>query len=176
MVVNKPLSRSPGFFVIMQRMKSTVYVETSVISYLTSRYSRDLVVAGHQQVTHQWWDTAGDRFDLLISPMVQDEMAQGDPDAVKLRLAAARKLRILPVTADVLKRVIDLTNSLGLPKKALADIYHIAYCIAYEIDFLVTWNCTHIANPHVLRRLRDSSGEQVFFLPTIVTPDSLLED
>ena len=73
----------------MQRMKPTVYVETSVISYLTSRYSRDLVVAAHQQVTHLWWDIAADRFDLLISPVVRDEMAQGDPDTVKLRLAAA---------------------------------------------------------------------------------------
>ena len=160
----------------MQSMKPTVYVETSVISYLTSRPSRDLIIAAHQQVTRQWWDIAADRFDLLISPMVQDEMAQGDPDPVKLRLAAASKLRILPMTADVLKRVISLTHSLGLPKKALADIYHIAYCIAYEIDFLVTWNCTHIANPHVLRRLRDVANEETFFLPTIVTPDSLLED
>ena len=165
-----------GAFVIMQSMKPTVYVETSVISYLTSRYSRDLVLAAHQQVTHQWWDTARDRFDLLISPMVQDEMAQGDPDAVKLRLAAARKLRILPMTDDVLERVINLTHSLGLPKKALADIYHIAYCVVYQIDFLVTWNCTHIANPRVLRRLRDLANEETFFLPTIVTPDSLLED
>ena len=157
-------------------MKPTVYVETSVISYLTSRYSRDLVVAGHQQVTHLWWDKAADRFDLLISPMVQDEMAQGDPAAVALRLAATSKLRILPITADVLTRVIDLTESLELPRKALADIYHIAYSIAYEVDFLVTWNCTHIANPNVLRRLRDLANERVFFLPTIVTPDSLLED
>ena len=157
-------------------MKPTVYVETSVISYLTSRHSRDLVIAARQQVTHEWWHTAANRFDLLISPMVQDEMAQGDPEAVKLRLAAARNLGILPVTADVLDQVIDLTNSLGLPKKALADIYHIAYCIVYEIDFLVTWNCTHIANPHVLRRLRDLANERAFFLPTIVTPDALVED
>ncbi len=157
-------------------MKPTVYVETSVISYLTSRYSRDLVISARQQVTHQWWDTAEDRFVLLISPMVQEEMAQGDPDAVKSRLAAASKLRILPVTEIVLGRVIDLTSSLGLPKKALADIYHIAYCIAYEVDFLVTWNCTHIANPYVLRRLRDLANQGSFFLPTIVTPDSLLED
>ena len=103
-------------------------------------------------------------------------MAQGDPDAVKLRLAAARELRILPMTDDVLERVINLTHSLGLPKKALADIYHIAYCVVYQIDFLVTWNCTHIANPRVLRRLRDLANEETFFLPTIVTPDSLLED
>ncbi|MHB1155466.1 MAG: hypothetical protein ACYC26_01370 [Phycisphaerales bacterium] len=63
-----------------------------------------------------------------------------------------------------------------MPDKALADIFHIAYCVAYEVDFLVTWNCAHIANPYVLRYLRDLSGVMTFFLPTIVTPDALLEN
>lgn len=76
---------------IMERMKPTVYVETSIIRYLTSRPSRDLVVAAHQEVTRQWWDAARDRFDLLISPMVQTEMAQGDPQIVQLRLGAAKE-------------------------------------------------------------------------------------
>jgi predicted nucleic acid-binding protein len=160
----------------MKCMKPTVYVETSVISYLTSRASRDLVVAAHQEVTRQWWGGASGRFDLLISPMVQDEMAQGDPEAVRLRLASTDDLRVLPVSDEVLARVRDLAANLGLPEKALADIYHIAYCVAYEVDFLVTWNCTHIANPCVLRRLRDLSHDMAFFLPTIVTPDALLED
>jgi predicted nucleic acid-binding protein len=157
-------------------MKPTVYVETSVISYLVSRPGRDLVVAAHQEVTRQWWDAAGDRFDLLISPMVQDEMTQGDSEAVRLRLAATDGLRVLPVSDEVLARVQDLRSNLGLPDKCLADIYHIAYCIAYEVDFLVTWNCAHIANPRVLRRLRDLSRDMAFFLPTIVTPDALVED
>lgn len=157
-------------------MKPTVYVETSVISYLISRPSRDLVVAAHQEVTRQWWTAAAVRFDLLISPMVQDEIAQGDPDAVRARLAASINLRVLPFSDSVLGRVRELRSRLGLPDKALADVYHIAYCIAYEVDFLATWNCAHIANPHVLRRLRDLSGELAFFLPTVVTPESLLED
>ena len=59
---------------------------------------------------------------------------------------------------------------------SLADTYHIGYCVAYEVDFLVTWNCAHIANPHVLQRLRDLSRDRAFFLPMIVTPDALLED
>jgi predicted nucleic acid-binding protein len=157
-------------------MKPAVYVETSVISYLTARPSRDLVVAGHQEVTRQWWGSAAERFDLVVSPMVWDELAQGDPEAVRLRLAALKGTRSLPVSDEVLARVHGLRAHLGLPEKALADIYHIAYCVAYEVDFLVTWNCAHIANPHVLRRLRDMSHEMSFFLPTIVTPDALVED
>jgi predicted nucleic acid-binding protein len=157
-------------------MKATVYVETSVISYLTSRPSRDLVVAAHQEVTRQWWAGAGDRFELLMSPMVQEEVTRGDSAAVRMRLAATDGLRVLPVSDEVVGRVQDLRGKLGLPETALADMYHIAYCIAYEVDFLVTWNCAHIANPSVLRRLRDLSRDMVFFLPTIVTPDALLED
>lgn len=135
-----------------------------------------MVVAGHQEVTRQWWQKAGERFDLLISPMVQDEMSQGDPEAVRLRQSSTQELRILPITDEVVKYVQELQTTIGLPKKALADIYHIAYCIAYEVDFLATWNCAHIANPHVLRRLRDLSHERSFFLPTIVTADALMED
>jgi predicted nucleic acid-binding protein len=157
-------------------MKPTVYVETSVISYLISRPSRDLVVAAHQEVTRQWWAAAGERFDLLISPMVQDEIAQDDPESVRARLATTARLRVLPYSDQVLERVSVLKGHLRLPEKALADIFHIAYCVAYEVDFLVTWNCAHIANPHVLRRLRDASVATTFFLPTIVTPVSLIED
>jgi hypothetical protein len=118
-------------------MKPTVYVETSVISYLTSRPSRDLVVAAHQEVTRQWWDGAADRFDLLISPMVQDELIQGDPQAGRLRLAASSSLRVLPVSQHVLGRVHDLRHSLGVPE--------IAFCVAYEVDFLATWRTVHIS-------------------------------
>lgn len=160
----------------MNVMTPAVYVETSVISYLVSRPSRDLVVAAHQEVTRQWWDRAADRFQLVISPMVHVEVNQGNTEAVRMRLEATRHLRVLPASDEVVARVYDLRGSLGLPPKALADVYHIAYCVTYEVDFLVTWNCAHIANPRVLRRLRDLSHEMSFFLPTIVTPDALLED
>lgn len=160
----------------MSNMKPSVYVETSVVSYLTSRPSRDLVVAARQEVTRQWWEIAADRFELVISPMVQDEMSQGDAEAVRLRQTAVDGVKVLPISDKVLDRVGHLRNKLGLPDKALADIFHIAYCVAYEVDFLVTWNYAHIANPSVLRHLRDLSGTMTFFLPTIVTPDALLEN
>lgn len=157
-------------------MKATVYVETSVVSYLTSQPSRDLVIAAHQETTRHWWTDAASRFELLVSPLVQDEAAQGDPEMARRRLTAIAALRILPLSGEVIQRVHELRAGLGLPEKAMADVYHIAYCVAYEIDFLVTWNCAHIANQHVLRRLRDLSRVTGSFLPTIVTPDALLED
>jgi predicted nucleic acid-binding protein len=157
-------------------MNPTVYVETSVISYLTARPSRDLVVAAHQDVTRRWWEHAQRRFQLVISRTVEDELTLGDPIAASLRLEAAKKVPLLPVSGDVVSKVNDLRANLRLPEKALADVYHIAYCVVYEVDFLVTWNCTHIANPSVLRDLRDLSHAKSFFLPTIVTPLSLMED
>lgn len=157
-------------------MRPSVYVESSVISYLAARPSRDLVIAAHQQVTRQWWSDAGSRFDLVISPIVQEEVARGDAELARERLAAIKDLVVLAASDEVLSRVREFTGRLGLPEKALADLFHIAYAVVYEVDFLVTWNCAHIANPHVLRRLRDLSHDRSFFLPTIVTPDSLLED
>jgi len=157
-------------------MRPSVYVESSVVSYLAARPSRDLVIAAHQQITRQWWSNAGSRFDVVISPMVQEEIARGDPELARERLEAIKDLMVLAVSDAVLSRVREFAGRLGLPEKALADVFHIAYAVVYEVDFLATWNCAHIANPHVLRRLRDLSHEQSFFLPTIVTPDSLLED
>ncbi len=157
-------------------MNPTVYVETSIISYLTGRPSRDLIIAAHQDITRRWWETAPSRFELFVSSMVLDEIQVGDPEAARLRVTAAQLLTLVEISPEVLSTTQLLRNKLELPPKALPDIYHIAYCVAYEIDFLVTWNCTHIANPHVLRRLRDLSHAANFFLPTIVTPDSLMED
>ncbi|MHB1155465.1 MAG: PIN domain-containing protein [Phycisphaerales bacterium] len=89
-------------------MKPSVYGETSVVSYLTSRPSRDLVVAARQEVTRQWWEIAADRFELVISPMVQDEMSRGDAEAVRSRLTAMDGVKVLPISDKVLGRVGDL--------------------------------------------------------------------
>ncbi len=161
---------------MMQSMKPTVYVETSVVSYLTARPSRDLVTAAHQEVTREWWARAGDQFELVISPMVVREASRGDAEAAKARLSAIGRLRMLPLRDSIVRRVATLSTELDLPAKALTDIYHIAFCIDYEVDFLATWNSAHIANPGVLRPLRDLSHAEPFFLPMIVMPDALLED
>ena len=153
----------------------TVYVETTIPSYLAASPSRDLVIAGHQQVTHDWWRTARDRFGLYISEAVLSEIRSGDPEAVRRRLAFVDGLPILELNEDVRALVRAYDEGLGLVGRARADVLHIAFAVAYEMDYLVTWNCAHIANGEVIRRLLELNVAMTRFTPLIVMPEEILE-
>lgn len=154
---------------------ATVYLETTIPSYLAARPSRDLIVAAHQQITHDGWRSAKDRFDLYIAEAVLLESRQGDPDAVQRRMAIIKGLPVLAVTEDVQALVATYDQRLGFPARARADLPHIAFAVAYEIDYLVTWNCAHIANGEVIRRLQILNSEMGRVTPVMVTPEELLE-
>ena len=81
-------------------MRRGVYIETSIVSYLASRPSRDLVVAGRQQLTHAWWDRRRASFDLYVSQVVLDEVRVGDPEAAQRRHALVGNLPLLDVTTN----------------------------------------------------------------------------
>ena len=152
-------------------MKPTVYVETSVISYLTSKPSRDLVVAAHQELTREWWSVARDSYDLAISDVVIEEISRGDKDAVARRLAVVEGLLVLGHDASVGTFALEYQQMLSLPEEAEADLYHIAYAVVFELDYLVTWNCAHIANANSAKRIATRNAERNRFMPMIVTPD-----
>lgn len=154
---------------------ASVYLETTIPSYLSAFPSRDLVIAAHQQITHDWWRSAGGRFDLYISAAVLDEIQAGDPDASARRLEIVDGLSVLALTDDVTALVAAYDRRLGLTGRARADLVHIAFAVAYEMDYLVTWNCKHIANGETIRRLADANSDLGRFTPTIVTPEELLE-
>jgi len=153
----------------------TAYLETTIPSYLAARPSRDLVVAAHQQIVHEWWSTACKRFELFTSEAVLDEIRAGDPEVVERRLAIVNNLPILGVNEEVrsLLRIYD--HELGLRGRARADLPHFAFAVAYEMDFLVTWNCSHIANGTIIRRLLGLNGRLQCPTPLIVTPEEILE-
>lgn len=155
--------------------KPTAYIETSVVSYLTSRPSRDIVVAGQQQVTQQWWDCARDRYVCVVSEVVLREIRAGDAQAAERRLAVVRGFPTLAVTPEVFSIAAVYNDQLGLPERAAVDVLHIACCVSYRIEYLLTWNCKHIANGGVLERLRDVNSGRGWYVPLIVTPDYLLE-
>ena len=157
-------------------MKPTVYVETSVISYLTSRPSRDLVAAAHQELTREWWTNAREHLDLFVSAAVIREAMLGDADAAERRLAAIENIPILAETDDVIRLATEYVQALGLPVRAAADAVHIAYAVGYGIDYLATWNCTHIANAQMIRKLQDVNQSLNRQTPVIVTPESLMEN
>lgn len=119
-------------------MRPSVYVETSVISYLTGRPSRDVIVAGRQALTAEWWDTCRERFDLYFSPLVVTEAEDGDPAAVERRLAAIHGVPALPVgdEAEVLAR--RMVDDGPMPKEYPEDALHVAICALNGIDYLVS--------------------------------------
>jgi predicted nucleic acid-binding protein len=151
----------------------SVYLETTIPSYLASRPSRDLVTAAHQQITHEWWNTAKTFYRLYVSEAVIDEIRGGDPEIAVRRLQLVEDLPILEIRDDILELVEIYGKSLGLPDRAQVDLVHIAFAVAYDIDYLVTWNCKHIANGSVIRRLSEINRRLQRPTPVIVTPEEL---
>jgi len=152
----------------------TVYLESTIPSYLVARPSRDLVIAAHQQITHAWWATAKDRFELYVSEAVLDEIRAGDPQYAAKRLEVVADLAVLAFSEEV-ESLIRIYDQRLLPVgSAKADLPHFAYAVAYKMDFLVTWNCAHLANGQVIRRLLLVNNEIGQDTPVILTPEELI--
>jgi predicted nucleic acid-binding protein len=156
-------------------MKPKVYVETTVISYLTAWPSRDVVIAGHQQITRDWWQTAADRFELVASELVLNEAAAGDPDAARDRLAALATVTLLDAGDRALDLATQLVESGAIPEKSVEDAVHIAIAVTNGVEFLVTWNCRHIANATMRSQIELACRNAGFEPAIICTPDELME-
>jgi predicted nucleic acid-binding protein len=152
-----------------------VYVETTIPSYLASRPNQDLIVGAHQQITREWWQRAVLRYELFISEAVLAEIAAGDPQAATLRLEVVRNLPVLALNEDVRGLAALYQKDLQLSSRAGADLLHVAFAVVYEMDFLVTWNCRHIANGEIIRKLLVVNRRIGRVTPLILTPEELLE-
>jgi predicted nucleic acid-binding protein len=150
-----------------------LYVETSVISYLAARPSRDVVVLGHQEVTREWWATASKEFELYASRLVVAEAQLGDPQAAAARLALLEPITLLAETAESRTLARRLLSAGGLPAKAASDALHIAVAAVHGMDYLVSWNCKHIANARLIRFVTETCEAAGFRVPVICTPDEL---
>ena len=156
-------------------MTRKVYIETSVISYLTARPSNDAIKSACQIITQQWWNSGRASVLAFISPYVVEEASAGDPLAALERIEALRTIPVLPVAPEILERAEFLLLGGGLPVKARLDALHIACASYHEIDVLLTWNCTHIANPAKLPVMRGLCSARGYKLPELVTPFELME-
>ncbi len=156
-------------------MNPSVYVETSVISYLTARPSRDVVVAAYQEITREWWRGARNRFALFASGLVVAEAGTGDPDAARARLEIIETLPQLRATAEATELARHLLELGAVPKEAGDDAAHIAIAVTNGIDYLVTWNFRHIANATMRSRIEDVCRRSGYAPPIICTPNELLE-
>lgn len=153
-----------------------VYLESSVISYLVSSPSQSVVVAGHQYATRKWWDKRRNEFELFISQEVIDEISLGNPIEAQKRVEITAE--IARVKSD--KRARELTQRLlksgTLPAKAAADAMHLAISVTNGIDYLLTWNCKHLANAHIRRKIEEVC-ESLGYSPLVIcTPDELLAE
>jgi predicted nucleic acid-binding protein len=153
-------------------MKPTVYVETTIPSYLTAWPSKDVVRAAHQQITREWWAQRA-LYDLYISRLVVNECESGDPVAAQERLAAIVDIPLVEQTTEVARIANLLIIEIPLPEKASADAIHIASAAVHGIDYLLTWNCSHIANVMFRTKIELVCRREGYNPPLICTPEEL---
>jgi predicted nucleic acid-binding protein len=156
-------------------MKPKVYLETTIPSYLAGSPSRDLVIAAHQQITREWWDGRG-RFSLFISQVVFQEVNSGDEEAAARRLSFVADIPILQLTEEVRGVAHELLSQKALPAQAAVDALHVAVAVVNGMDYLLTWNCTHIANAAVRSKIERVCRSLGYEPPAICTPEELLEE
>jgi PIN domain len=152
-----------------------LYIETSVVSYLTAQGSRDLVLAAHQEVTRAWW-ASRDSFDVYVSQFVLDEASAGDSEAASRRLEALRGMPLLDVSSEVIGLAGRLLTERGMPVKARLDALHVATAAVHGMDYLLSWNCKHIANAMLRGRIESICRTAGFEPPVICTPLELVEE
>lgn len=155
-------------------MRDRIYIETTFVSYLTAWPSRDVVIAGHQQTTHEWWDTRRENYELCISRTVLDEAASGDPKAAREGLGVVSPMTLLQTTAEALSLAKALHAAGALPDKAADDALHIAIAAVHGIPYLLTWNCRHLANATMRPIIESVCAAHGFKAPIICTPEELL--
>jgi hypothetical protein len=155
-------------------MKMNVYLETSFISYLTGAFSRDLVVAANQQVTQDWWAKRKKDFNLFISEFVFQEARKGDSEASDKRILILETLQILETNEAAIYLAEKFIKSKIIPKKATQDSLHIAIATIHEMNYLLTWNCTHIANAEIQKGISKIIQNEGYEMPIICTPAELM--
>jgi hypothetical protein len=156
-------------------MAPSVYIETTIPSYLAAPTSANLVTAGHQVVTRDWWTNRRHGFTVYTSEVVLEEARRGDSDVARARLAYLEAIPLLSFgeESQVLARL--LIERRVLPSSAAVDALHISVAAVSGMDFLLTWNCRHIANASIRPRIEALCRAAGYEPPIICTPEELME-
>jgi len=152
----------------------SVYVETTIISYLASRPSRDILVAAHQQTTYEWWTLRRKEFECYISQVVIDEIQAGDNEAAEKRKEEIDNIAVLEATIEAELLAEAIIDGEAIPKKAVRDAAHIAIAAVNDVDYLLTWNCRHLANAQIIRKVSAICITRGYNMPVICTPEELM--
>jgi predicted nucleic acid-binding protein len=152
----------------------TVYIETSIVSYLTALPARDLVAAAWQNATSRWWETQRQRFELFTSQLVLEEAGEGHPEAAQRRLHTLAGIPPLSMQDPVTDLATALLAEGALPEKAANDALHVAVCAYHGVDYLLTWNFRHIDNAEMKPLVRSVCTVHGHKYPEICTPLELM--
>ncbi|PAX60063.1 type II toxin-antitoxin system VapC family toxin [Brunnivagina elsteri] len=155
-------------------MNETAYIETSIFGYLTARSTKNLILAANIEVTKDWWDNCRGSLDLYASQIVLDEAALGDSEIAEQRIQMLQSITLLEPSELAQELVIQFLSKTNLPAKAANDAAHIAIATVHGMDYLLTWNCKHIANAHIQKKLTQICSEFGYELPTICTPYEMI--
>ena len=157
-------------------MKPKLYLESTIPSYYVARPSRDLIMAAQQQMTRDWWMRRRKDFDISVSQVVIDEVVVGDREMARQRRELLKPFGQLELSPEATSLAVALIRSGPLPRKATRDALHIAVSAVHEMQFLLTWNCRHIANAEMLRKIQSVCLERGFNCPVVCTPGELMGD
>ncbi len=155
-------------------MKEIAYIETTIVSYLVARPSRDLVLSAHQQVTREWWESERVNYHCIASEEVAREAMLGDTGMAQARIKVLEEVQIVAITAEVEAMAATFMATGALPPTMRPDGTHLAAATLSGADYLLTWNCRHLANAHVLRRLQKEAERRGWQLPGVCTPLELM--
>jgi len=154
----------------------TVYIETSIVSYLRQRPNPQVVMAARQLLTHQWWNEQRSKYALVASQYVIDEASAGDPTLATERLQLLDKVPLLPLEPEIGQIANEIMLRAILPPKARVDALHIAMVAHHRIEYLLTWNCRHIANAQILSRIHKVLNDLAIPIPVICTPEEMVDN
>jgi hypothetical protein len=155
---------------------NSIYIETSIVSFLRQRPAAHVVAAARQLLTRRWWDIERTKYQLVTSQYVIDEAALDDPELASERLELLRDLPLLALDEEIQTIADEIMRRAILPQKAQVDALHISIAAYHRIDFLLTWNCTHIANARILPRLHAVLRNLGHAIPIICTPEEMVDD
>jgi len=157
-------------------MKSKIYIETSVVSYYAGRGSRDVVIAGHQQSTLDFWRLLDNELSPFVSALVVKEAGKGDQELAKRRLDVIQAFPILRTTPEAEQLAQAILDARAIPAQYPEDALHIAVAAIAGMDFIVTWNFAHLNNPFTKMMIRHIVENAGYECPEIVSPDAFLGD
>jgi hypothetical protein len=156
--------------------KKAVYIETTIPSYITAELSSNIIILGHQKLTIDWWRDYRLDFDLFSSQVVIDEIKKGDNAQAQKRMELMKEVKTLDFSPEVEELGMRYFTFFKLPERALFDAFHLAVAVFYEMDFLLTWNCKHLANANTRIRLLEYNNKAGLKIPDLCTPEELFPE